>query len=584
MSEIQMRESAAPESQLDPVTLAVIEKGLKQVCTEMDLVHEKTSFSPIISEAYDRANGIYHRDDGRMVAQGELGLPIFLGQLAVTTKTVIDTRDDLVDGDIVIMNDPYLGGSHLMDVRMIRPFYYKGRLWSYLSNVGHWRDTGGAVPGGFTTKSTEIHQEGLRIPPIKLVSAGKVENDVLQLILNNIRVPQDSLGDVRAQIAALSAGVNRLTALLDRYGEDVVDQAICELELRSEQLMRAHIETIPNGRWSAVSFVDSDGIVNEQLKVHVTLDVSGSDIKVDFDGSSAPCAGPLNTVWATTLSAVYIALKHLFPDVPMNAGCFHPVAVKEPRGTFLYAEYPSPTAGSAAEVSQRIIESILLALAPAIPDKSFAAPAGTSGNLSIGGLDPDTGENYVMYYFSGGGYGGWYDGDGISNGCSAIGISKSQPIEVLEQRYPVIFEHYSLRDDSAGVGKYRGGLGVSYRMKLLRGTATASFMMDHGRSGPPGILGGHAGATNEIIVSCDGKPEIPAHLSKGEGYSLRPRDWIEVKTPGGGGYGHPEERDPGLIEYDLRQRYYQPQPAAAGDARGESARTDAGMTRTDVQG
>ncbi|AFL50414.1 N-methylhydantoinase B [Sinorhizobium fredii] len=556
MSKALQRDGAVSMlADVDPVTLTVIEKGLQQVCTEMDLVHEKTSFSPIISEAYDRANGIYHREDGRMIAQGELGLPIFLGQLAVTTNTVIRTRDDLVDGDIVIMNDPYLGGSHLMDVRMIRPFYYNGRLWAYLSNVGHWRDTGGVVPGGFTTRSTEIHQEGLRIPPIKLVKAGEMQDDVLQLILNNIRVPNDSLGDVKAQIAALSAGAKRLTALLDRYGENLVDQAIAELEVRSERLMRSHIETIPDGVWSAVAHVDSDGIVNEPLTIRVNLQVSGSDMQVDFAGSSAPCAGPLNTVWATTLSAVYIALKHIFPDVPMNAGCFRPIQVEEPRGTFLYAEYPSPTAGSAAEVSQRIIEAILLALAPAIPDRIFAPPAGTSGNLSLGGVDPLTGENYVMYYFSGGGYGGWYDGDGISNGCATIGISKTQPVEVLELRYPVIFEHYSLREDSGGAGKYRGGLGVDYRMKLLRGTATASFMMDHGRQGPPGTLGGLPGAANEIVVSRDGQAEIPEHISKGEGYVMRPGDWIDVKTPGGGGYGDPCERDCGRIAKDEKSGY-----------------------------
>ncbi|CAN7678736.1 hydantoinase B/oxoprolinase family protein [Pararhizobium sp. LjRoot235] len=554
---IQRDDSNSKLAEIDPVTLTVIEKGLQQVCTEMDLVHEKTSFSPIISEAYDRANGIYHREDGRMISQGELGLPIFLGQLAVTTNTVIRMRKDLVDGDIIIMNDPYLGGSHLMDVRMIRPFYYKDRLWSYLSNVGHWRDTGGVVPGGFTTRSTEIHQEGLRIPPIKLVKAGKIEDDVLQLILNNIRVPNDTLGDVKAQIAALDAGAKRLTALIDRYGEDLVDRAITELEVRSECLMRSHIETIPDGVWTADAYVDSDGIVNEALTIRVNLEVNGSDIHVNFQGSSVPCAGPLNTVWATTLSAVYIALKHIFPDVPMNAGCFRPIHVEEPRGTFLYAEYPSPTAGSAAEVSQRIIEAILLALAPAIPDKIFAPAAGTSGNLCLGGIDPETGENYVMYYFSGGGYGGWYDGDGISNGCATIGISKSQPVEILELRYPVLFEHYTLREGSGGAGQFRGGLGVAYRMKLLRGTATASFMMDHGRQGPPGTLGGKPGAPNEIVVFHGGQTEIPEHLSKGEGYILRPGDWIDVKTPGGGGYGDPLARDRDSIANDEKRGYFQ---------------------------
>ncbi|MGQ3038977.1 MAG: hydantoinase B/oxoprolinase family protein, partial [Neoaquamicrobium sediminum] len=186
---------------IDPVTLTVIEKGLQQVCSEMDLVHEKTSFSPVISEAFDRSNGIYGLGDGRMIAQGELGLPIFLGVMQETTRCVIEARDDLEDGDVILVNDPYLGGTHLMDVKMVRPFYYRGKLWCYLSNTGHWPDTGGMVPGGFNSTATEIHQEGLRIPPVKLVRRGRMEDDLVQMVLANIRVAEERIGDIKAQIA-----------------------------------------------------------------------------------------------------------------------------------------------------------------------------------------------------------------------------------------------------------------------------------------------------------------------------------------------------------------------------------------------
>lgn len=541
---------------IDPVTLTVIEKGLQQVCSEMDLVHEKTSFSPVISESFDRSNGIYSKENGDVIAQGELGLPIFIGVMQETSRAVIADRRDLEEGDVVLVNDPYFGGTHLMDVKMVRPFFYRGELWCYLSNTGHWPDTGGMVPGGFNSTATEIHQEGLRIPPVKLIRRGEMDGDIIRMVLANIRVAEERIGDIKAQVGALSTGARRLTLLLDRYGRDIVDEAIAELRHRSERMMRAQIASIPDGRYESVAYLDSDGVVNEPLEIRLAVTVEGSNIGFDFSGSSPPCAGPMNSVWATTLSSVYVAMKHIFPEIPINAGCFTPITVRPPKGTFLFAEYPRPVAGCAAEVSQRIIEAVFLALAQAIPERLFAAPAGTSGNFSFGGYDPAEGRNYVMYFFSGGGYGGWWAGDGLSNGCSTIGISKTQPIEILEQRYPLIFETYALREGSGGAGKFRGGFGVSYRVKVLRGEGKASFLMEHGRSGPPGLLGGKPGAPNMIRLRQGNKEIVPEHLSKGEGYVLKAGDYLAVETPGGGGYGDANDRAPELIERDRRARYY----------------------------
>ncbi|WP_226575616.1 hydantoinase B/oxoprolinase family protein [Acuticoccus sediminis] len=540
---------------IDPVTLTVIEKGLQQVCSEMDLVHEKTSFSPVISEGFDRSNGIYSREDGRMIAQGALGLPIFLGVMQETTRSVIADRKDLVDGDVVLVNDPYFGGTHLMDVKMVRPFYYRGKLWCYLTNTGHWPDTGGMVPGGFNSTATEIYQEGLRLPPVRLVREGVMDDDIIRIVLANVRVSEERIGDIKAQIAALATGVKRLTALLDRYGQETVEAAMAELEARGERLMRAHLDAIPDGTYSASAFMDSDGVVDAPVEVALDLTVAGSDVTLDFSRSSPPCDGPMNSVWASTLSAVYVAFKHIFPDLPMNAGCFRPLKVVGADGTFLKAQHPRPVAGCAAETSQRIVESVCLALSTAIPDKLFAAGAGSSGNLSLGGYDPVKGENYIMYTFSGGGYGGWWAGDGLTNGCSSIGISKNQPVEVLEQRYPLLFERYALREGSAGAGRYRGGFGVDYRFRLLRGQGKASFLMEHGRVGPPGILGGETGLPNEIRIGRGEAVTIPEHLSKGEGYVLTTGDWIEVKTPGGGGYGDKAARDRAAIEADAAKGY-----------------------------
>ena len=540
---------------LDPVTLAVIENGLRQVCSEMGMVHEKTSFSPVISEAFDRSNGIYHRETGQMISQGEMGLPIFLGVMQAATQSVIELRRDLCPGDIIIQNDPYLGGTHLMDVKMMMPFYYRGQLWSFLSNTGHWPDTGGMVPGGFNSEATEIQQEGLRLPPVKLVNRGELVSDIVDIILNNIRVPDERVGDMRAQIGALRTGEKRLTALLDRYGADTVEAAIIELDKRSEVQMRACIETIPDGQYSFTASLDSDGVVDRPLDVVLDATVSGGGIRFDFSRSSLPCKGPLNSVWATTQSSVYVAMKHIFPDVPINAGCFAPLEVLRPSGTFLDAQYPRPVAGCAAEVCQRVIEAVFGAMGQAMPERLFGAAYGTSGNFSLGGHDPEEQRDYIMYFFSGGGYGGTFRGDGMTNGCSTQGISKTQPVEILEQHYPLLFEEYALREGSGGTGRHRGGFGVNYRVTPLRGEAKASFMMDHGRLGPPGLIGGGPGATNEIEFSRAGRRERPAHLSKGQGYELMPGDWVQIRTPGGGGYGVAEERDPALAERDRRRGY-----------------------------
>lgn len=541
---------------LDPVTLSVIQNSLQQICSEMDLVHEKAAFSPVISEAFDRSNGLYALGTGEVIAQGEMGLPIFVGVMQATTQAVIARRQDLEPGDMILVNDPYLGGTHLMDVKMVRPFFYKDRLWCFFANTGHWPDTGGIVPGGFTSRATEIHQEGLRLPPVKLYRRGIIDQDILNIVLSNIRVPEERIGDIRAQVGALSLGEKRLTALLDRYGEETVQAAITEMTERSERQMRAYIESIPDGVYRATAYMDSDGIINERLAIRLEMTVRGSEIHFDFSKSSPPCKGPLNSVWATTLSAVHVAMKHIFPDVPINAGCFRPIFVAKPYNTFLYAEYPRPVAGCAAEVSQRIMEAVFIAMGQAIPERMFASPAGTSGNFSLGGYDPEKRRHYIMYFFSGGGYGGWWETDGLTNGCSTVGISKTQPIEVLEQHYPILFEEYALREGSGGAGRHRGGFGVNYRVRLLRGQATASFLMDHGTSGPPGLLGGGDGAPNVIELTIGGKTIRPEHISKGEGYELSPGDKVQVRTPGGGGYGRPEERAHDLLARDLRRGYY----------------------------
>ncbi len=323
--------------------------------------------------------------------------------------------------------------------------------------------------------------------------------------------------------------------------------------------MRAKIKSLPDGVYEATTVVDSDGIVNEPIYIRLKIQKQAEDLVFDFSQSSPPCRGPMNSVLATTKSAVYLAIKHIFPEVPINAGTFIPLHVIDPVGTFLDARYPSPVSGCAAEVSQRIAEAVFLALATAAPERLFAAPAGTSGNLAIGGRDPWTGQSYVMYLVTGGGYGGSEKFDGISNGCSTIGISKTPPVELLEQRFPVLFEEFALAEGTGGAGRQRGGFGVRYRISLRRGEARASFVMDHGRIGPPGLFGGSPGLPNKIEIEIGGRRSTPLHLSKDQDILLQEGDAIIVRTPGGGGFGNPATRDAELIRRDILRGYYDPQ-------------------------
>ena len=542
---------------LDVITLSVIQAGLKQVCDEMDLSFSRAAFSPVIAEANDRSDGIYAADNGNLIAQGAGGLPVFVGTMQYSTSELIRLiGEEKVHapepGDIYIVNDPYLGGTHLMDVRFVRPYYRQNKLWCWLSNTGHWPDTGGAVPGGFSASATEVEQEGLRLPPVKLFKRGKLDQEIYSIICSNIRVADQRVGDVKAQAAALEVGADRLDELLKRYGDETVALAIKELHVRASNQMRQLISEMPEGSWQSIAFVDSDGVVDEPLQISLKVTKVLDKLVFDFSGSSPPCRGPMNSVLATTLSSVYLAIRHIFPEVPICAGAFEPLEIIRPENTFLDARYPRPVSGCAAEVSQRIAEAVFAAMVQPLPDRVTAAPAGTSGNFALGGFDSDQGRDFVMYQLSGGGYGGSAEGDGLSNGCSTIGISKAPPVEIMEQTFPVLYHHYKLREGSAGPGFARGGFGLDYKLELRNGEARASFVMDHGRFGPQGALGGGDGAVNKVVILRGEESYVPLHLSKEQDISMAPGDTVWVRTPGGGGYGDPMKRPPLAVFEDVR--------------------------------
>jgi N-methylhydantoinase B len=546
---------------IDKITLSVIQAGLQQVCDEMDLSFSRAAFSPVISEANDRSDGIYAAENGDLIAQGVGGLPVFVGTMEYSTRELIRLIKEgkvapPIEKDIYIVNDPYLGGTHLMDVRFVRPYFRNGKIFCWLSNTGHWPDIGGSVPGGFSASATSVEQEGLRLPPVKLFKAGKLDNEIYSIICSNIRVADQRIGDVKAQEAALLVGEERLNVLLDKYGDDTVQKTIAHLRSTACSQMKSFIKEIPDGVYKSSAWVDSDGVVNKPLEIKLSITKQDEELKFDFSGSSLPCKGPMNSVLATTLSSVYLAMRHIFPEVPINGGAFIPLKIIRPKNTFLDAHYPRPVSGCAAEVSQRIAEAVFIALVNVLPSRVTAAPAGTSGNFALGGFDERTKSDFVMYQLSGGGYGGNLDHDGLTNGCSTIGISKAPPVEIMEQKFPVLYHHYAIHEGSGGAGKQRGGFGLDYKLEILCESAQASFVMDHGRYGPQGVQGGLDGNVNVVEVELDKNIYIPVHLSKEQDIQLQKGDTVHVKTPGGGGYGSPFDRDELLVLKDVKEQKY----------------------------
>ena len=544
-----------PAVAVDPITLAVIRGALEEITNEMDYVFERMAFSPVISDGWDRADGIYDPVTGEVYAQGPRGLPTFVGVMQFATKAVIDRIADPRPDDIFVTNDPYLGGTHLMDVKMIRPFFYRGELFAYLANTGHWSDIGGRTPGGFSPKATDIYQEGLRLPPLRIFANGVLDQQILDVILVNTRVARERLGDIRAQATALRVGDRRLTELLDRYGRDVVHAAVRELAARTEAAVRERIREIPAGVYRFADHMDSDGVVDRPLRLQLDLTVGDGAMHFDFSASDPPCRGPLNSVLATTVSACCVAMKHLFPEIPLNYGFFRPLSFTVPTSTFLNAQEPRPVAGCAAEVSQRVIDVVFGALGQAIPDGVPAAAFSTVSNVAIGGDDPLHGP-YVAYSFIGGGYGGSSVSDGLNNGCSTISLARTQAVEVFEQHYPLLVRQYAIREGSAGAGRHRGGFGVVFEIELRRGDAVlASLLGDRSRFAPFGAAGGGPGTSSRYTFTIGGEASHPAHGSKDEGVVFGPGDRLRMETPGGGGFGPPEARDPERVARDVRLEY-----------------------------
>ena len=547
---------------LDPVTLAILKGRLEQIADEMDATLFRSAFNPIIAEAHDASHGIYDAITGETLVQGKSGLPIFVGVMAFAVKAVIEkvARDgNLSDGDVFIFNDPYEGGTHLSDFRLVKPIYRNGTVFCYLASVGHWHDVGGNVPGNYNPEATESFQEGMLIPPVKLFSAGVLNTDIVDILSSNSRLPNSLYGDLNGQINALDLGHQRLNDLLDQYGETDIQTALGLLKSRANRMMRDHLQALPNGTISVEDFLDNDGVHDVALKLAVDLSIDGERLTVDFSRSSQACAGPVNISRSTTIAATYVALKHIFTDVPANAGVLQPVEFIIPEDSFLSVKAPKPVGGY-TETILRLIDVLFCAFEHIAPERVNGCAYGTINALSMAG-HRSNGARWVMFSFFGGGHGGHPEGDGLNHGNAPISTATIPPLEILEAAYPVAFTQWALRPDSGGVGKHRGGLGAIYEIELLEESATVFLFGERGKFPPPGVVGGGAGAMNKFAYqSADEETAFPDKTpplaSKITGVKLRRGQRVRLETPGGGGYGNAQERPEELIRNDLAQGYF----------------------------
>ena len=545
---------------IDAVTLAVLKGRLEQIADEMDATLFRSAFNPIIAEAHDASHGLYDARSGDTLVQGKSGLPIFVGVMAFAVKAVIDKarlQGGDKAGDTWIFNDPYDGGTHLSDFRLVRPVFREidgeQTVFCYLASVGHWHDVGGNVPGNYNPVATECFQEGMLIPPVKLFRDGELQQDIVDILSCNTRLPNSLYGDMNGQINALDLGEKRLHELLDEYGDREVASALAELKSRAADLMRARISELPDGQVGTEDFLDNDGIVDQPLTVALDLSVTGNRLTLDFSRSSKACAGPVNISRSTTIAACYVALKHVFDDVPANAGVLEPVEFVIPDDSLLSVTAPKPVGGY-TETILRLIDVVFLAIAKLAPEKSTACAYGTINALSLNGHRAN-GQRWVMFSFFGGGHGAHASGDGLNHGNAPISTATIPPLEILEAAYPVMFRQWALRADSGGEGYWRGGLGAVYELELLEQQAEGFLFGERGRYAPRGIAGGAEAALNRFSYEQEDGIKEPPMTSKMVGIKLVKGQAVKLETPGGGGYGDAGLRPQALIERDRELGY-----------------------------
>jgi N-methylhydantoinase B len=538
-------------AKVDPITLGVVWGGLRAITQEMGVALKKTAYSLAVREAYDFSVGIFDAE-GLLIAQGDFS-PGHLGSMPFVVKHVLSEypAKEMKPGDVVILNDAYVGSGHLPDIFCVAPIFHKKKLVAFAVNCAHHVDVGGAVPGSQAIENVyDLYAEGIKIPATKIYKAGELQEDILKLIVNNVRVPEVVKADLMAQANSDRVGGRRINTLIEAYGERVFRKCMEEIISRSEAAIREEIGKMPNGTYSFTDHFDDYGRDTEPITVHVDVIIDGSDITFDFTGSSPQVPAGLNSVLNYTYAYAFFAIKCMTdPTIPQNEGTIRPVKVVAPEGSFFNPKFPAPVGGRAI-INQRIYEVVNGALSQAIPDKVITA--GSSwGNPNFGGFNPRTGTNFVSYEIAVGGFGARSNKDGCEAMVSAFNIS-NLPAEIFEAKVPLFMERFEILQDSAGPGKYRGGCGIRRDVRILEDDIHFSNLTDRHHFPGFGLFGGKPGQKGMTVLNPG--PNQKALHSKGS-YMLQSGDVVREVLNGAGGYGDPLERDPAAVQKDVIGEY-----------------------------
>lgn len=549
---------------MDVVSMNIINSSMVSICREMGITLMKTSYSTIFNEALDFTCGLANVK-GELIAVAEY-CPAQIGGMPVLIENCIKELpiEDMKPGDVILHNDPYRGGLHVPEHTVFKPIFIDGEVIGFAVAIGHLAEIGGMTPGGFAGEATSIFQEGLRLPPVKIIQEGKDNEEVWKIMLANVRTPRYNYGDLRALISAADLGEERLTELIQKYGKEFFLKTVDDLMDYSEQRMRAEIAEIPNGHYEFEDYVENDGIEDKIFTIKANVHVLDDEVIIDYDGTSPQARGPINATYGVAVSAAYNAMLHITdPEIPRNSGCFRPIKVVAPPGTVVNVDYPAPEVGGNTETHPRIAFTIIGAFSKAVPERVAACEGGTHLNFVFGGYHEDYDEDYVCYDLEGVGWGARPYADG-NNMCDSInGNCRTTPVEVFETRYPWLIEAFRLVPDSGGAGQHRGGLGAEKILRSRSDLITVSQMTDRHKIAPFGLFGGKEGGLGATLIQKEGEKEWKdvseaygkVSTSKFSNISIQYGDRVKIVTPGGGGYGDPKLRDPEKLKEDILEGF-----------------------------
>ena len=538
------------------VTMQVIRYGLEAVADDMGYNLMRMGRTTIVKEIMDINCGVLDADVG-ILAQAHL-CPLMMFSLPTTAAAMLERIHDFEEGDVIISNDPYSGGQHLLDVQLFSPVIVDGRVVAFVANIAHHLDMGGAVPGGVAGGLTEIYQEGLRIPLIKLYRHGQEDAQLFDFIASNIRIPEKTMEDLRAQAATTFVGTKRIKTLVQKYGLDVFQQCTGMLTEYSEDKVRRFIAALPDGDYTGIDYLDDDGQVDEPVKVQVNVHVENDVMTVDFDGSSPQTKGNVNSPWACSQGGVYYTMVGIVdPHMPLNSGTFKPIVVKSREGL---VTNPLPPAGVTArsQTMTKITEAMLKAMSTVVPDRVVAGSHGQACTNSFSGIHPDTGRRFGYIEIQGGGAGARPTKDGPDGQDLHLGRFMNTPVEAAELENPVMIERYEFIRDSGGPGRSRGGLSLRRDIRFLTDVTWARYS-DRQKFEPQGVFGGMSGSKGSLILN-PGTEEETVCKSKGVD-QLKTGDLHSIRLPGSGGYGDPLERDPEMVRWDVINAKISPKSA-----------------------